>query len=66
MRQMRRHVKSNNIILLADRLEFKQVVALIAINYKQAIDAYSINLCVGIKMLQPFNFKLIGSLAIIA
>jgi hypothetical protein len=63
---MRRYTESNNNILLADRLEFKRVVALIAVNYEQAIDTYSANLRVGIKMLQPFNSKLISSPAVIA
>ena len=51
MRQVRRHVESNNLVLLAVLLEFKQVVALVAINSKQTIASYSPLLCVRIKVL---------------
>ena len=51
MRQVRRHVESNNLILLAVLLEFEQVVALMAINNKQTIASYSPSLCVRIKVL---------------
>ena len=48
---MWRHAESNNIVLLADFLEFKRVVALMAVNYKQAIGAYYTILYMGVKML---------------
>ena len=51
MRQVRRHVESDNLILLAVLLEFKRVMALVAINNKQTIASYSPPLCVRIKVL---------------
>jgi hypothetical protein len=37
MQQVRRHVESNSLILFAVLLKFKQVVALIAVYYKQLV-----------------------------
>jgi hypothetical protein len=51
VQQVRRHAESNNLVLLAVLLEFKQVVALVAINNKQIIASYSPSLCVCIKVL---------------
>jgi hypothetical protein len=34
---VQRHINSNNLILLAVLLEYKQVVALIAVNCKQLV-----------------------------
>jgi hypothetical protein len=51
VRRVRRHVESNNIILLVVLLEFKRGVAIIAINYKQLVRANSILLCIIIKVL---------------
>jgi hypothetical protein len=48
---VQRHVDSNNLILLAILLEFKQVVALIAINCKQLVAANYPLLCILIKVL---------------
>jgi hypothetical protein len=46
-----RHAESNNLVLLAVLLEFKQVVALIAVNYKQPMCANSMPLCMLVKVL---------------
>jgi hypothetical protein len=46
-----RHAESNNLILLVVLLEFKQAVALIAVNYKQPICANSMPLCILVKVL---------------
>jgi hypothetical protein len=51
MQQVKRYIESNNLILLVVLLEFKQVIALIAINNKQIIAFYSPPLCVRIKVL---------------
>jgi hypothetical protein len=51
VQQVRKHAESNNLVLLAVLLEFKQVVALIAVNNKQIIAFYSPPLCVHIKVL---------------
>jgi hypothetical protein len=48
---VQRHVDSNNLVLLAVLLEYKQVIALIAINNKELISAYNPPLCVLIKVL---------------
>ena len=48
---MRRHVDSNNLILLIVLLEIKRVVALIAINNKELISAYNPPLYILIKVL---------------
>jgi hypothetical protein len=48
---VRRHTESDNLILLAVLLEFKRVVALVAVNNKQTIVSYSPLLCVSVKVL---------------
>jgi hypothetical protein len=59
MQQVRRHAESNNLIILAVLLEFKQVVALIAINNKQPMCANNPPLYMLIKVLQLLQAKLI-------
>jgi hypothetical protein len=51
VQRVRRHTESKNPILLIVLLEFKRVVALIAINYKQAMCANSTPLYILIKVL---------------
>jgi hypothetical protein len=51
VRQVRRHAEGNNIILLVVLLEFKQVVALVAVNNEQTYCANSTPLCIGVKVL---------------
>jgi hypothetical protein len=51
VQQVRRHAESNNLIILAVLLEFKQVIALIAINNKQPMCANNPPLCMLIKVL---------------
>jgi hypothetical protein len=51
MRQVQRHIEGNNLILLAEILEGKQLVAFIAINNKQAVTTYCTSLCVLDKVL---------------
>jgi hypothetical protein len=48
---VQRHVDSNNLILLTVLLEYKQVVALIAVNNKELISTYNSSLCMLIKVL---------------
>jgi hypothetical protein len=48
---VRRHAESNNIVLLIVLLEFKRVVALVAVKYKQLVRANSALLCMLIKVL---------------
>jgi hypothetical protein len=50
---VRRHAESDNLILLTVLLEFKRVVALVAVNNKQTIVSYSPLLCVSVKVLEP-------------
>jgi hypothetical protein len=62
---VRRHVDSNNLVLLAILLEFKQVIALIAVNCEQLVAANYPLLCMLIKVLQLLQAKLIYSLAVL-
>jgi hypothetical protein len=48
---VQRHADSNNLILLTVLLECKQVIALIAINYKQLVATNYPLLCMLIKVL---------------
>jgi hypothetical protein len=48
---VRRHIDSNNLILLIVLLEYKRVVALIAVNNKELISAYNSLLYMLIKVL---------------
>jgi hypothetical protein len=48
---VRRHADSNNLVLLAILLEFKRVVALIAVNCEQLVAANYSLLCMLIKVL---------------
>jgi hypothetical protein len=48
---VRRHVDSNNLILLIVLLEIKRVVALIAVDNKELISAYNPLLYMLIKVL---------------
>ena len=48
---MRRHAKSNNIVLFTVLLEFEPVVAIVAVEYKQLVHANSALLCILIKVL---------------
>jgi hypothetical protein len=56
---VRRHTESNNLIILTVLLEFKRVIALIAINNEQPICANNPPLYILIKVLQPLQAKLI-------
>jgi hypothetical protein len=56
---VRRHIDSNNLILLIVLLEYKRVVALIAVNYEQSVDTNYSLLYMLIKVLQPLQAKLI-------
>ena len=48
---MGRHTDSDNLLLLAVLLEFKGVVALIAVDNKQLVPSNCTLLCMGIKVL---------------
>jgi hypothetical protein len=48
---VRRHVDSNNLVLLIVLLECERVVALIAVNNKELISAYNPSLYMLIKVL---------------
>jgi hypothetical protein len=60
-----RHTESDNLILLVVLLEIKRVVALMAVDNKQAMLPNSTPLCMFVKMLQPLKAKLICCLAIL-
>jgi hypothetical protein len=48
---VQRHIDSNNLVLLAVLLECEQVIALIAVNYKQLVGTNYSLLCMLIKVL---------------
>ena len=60
------HTEGNNLTLLTEILEFKQLIALVAVNNQQLIASYSSSLCVLNKVLKLGKTKLIYSLAIVA
>jgi hypothetical protein len=48
---VRRHVDSNNLVLLIVLLEYERVVALMAVDNKELMSAYNPLLCMLIKVL---------------
>ena len=62
---MWRHTEGNNIVILAELLEFERLMALVAVNNKQLVGAYPTLCCILNKVLKPVNTKLICSPAII-
>ena len=62
---MGRHTESDNLILLVVLLEIKRVVALMAVDNKQAMLPNSTPLRMFVKMLQPLKAKLICCPAIL-
>jgi hypothetical protein len=48
---VRRHIESNNIILPIEILEILRVIALVTINYKQLVRAFSTRLYMRVKVL---------------
>ena len=62
---MQRYTEGNNLTFLAEILEFKQLVALVAVNNQQLIATYSSSLCVVDKVLKLGKTKLICSPAVL-
>jgi hypothetical protein len=61
-----RHTESNNLAFLAEVLELKQLVALVAVNNKQPVTTYCTSLCMLDKVLQLGKTKLVSSPAVLA
>ena len=59
------HTEGDNLALLAEILEFKRLVALVAVDNQQPIASYSGSLCVVDKVLKPGKTKLICSPAVL-
>jgi hypothetical protein len=62
---VRRHVESDNLVILAVLLEFERFVALMAVNNKQLMRANNSSLCMLIKVLQLLQAELICCLAVL-
>ena len=62
---MWRHTQSNNLCFLAVLLEVKGVMALMAVNKEQLVPSLGAPLCIGIKVLQLVQTKLVGSPSIL-
>jgi hypothetical protein len=55
VRGVRRHAERLYIVLLAELLGLKRVVALMAVKNKQPARAYNASLRIGVRVLQPGN-----------
>jgi hypothetical protein len=53
VRGMRRHTERDDIVLLAIKLEFGRVVALMAVEDQQPVFAYRTRRCIEIEVLDP-------------
>ena len=60
------HTEGDNLTLLTEILEFKRLIALVAVNNQQPIASYSSSLCILNKVLKLGKTKLIYSLAVVA
>ena len=60
------HTEGDNLALLTEILEFKRLMALVAVNNQQPIATYSSSLCVVDKVLKLGKTKLICSPAVLA
>jgi hypothetical protein len=60
------HTEGNNLAFLAKILEFKRLMALVAVDNQQLIASYSSRLCVVDKVLKLGKTKLIRSPAVLA
>ncbi len=61
---MRRHIESDDVVLLAIELEFGRVVAFVAVKDQQPIFAFRPRRYIVVEVLDPIQAYRIGSLAI--
>ena len=62
---MQRHIERNNVVLLAIELEFRRVVALVAVEDQQPAFAFCAKCYIAVEVLDPIQAYCIGSPAII-
>jgi len=62
---MRRHIESNNVVLLAIELEFGRVVALVAVEDQQPVFTFRTRCYIEVEVLDPIQAYRISRPAII-
>ena len=66
VQRIRRHIESNDVVLLIIELEFSRVVALVAVEDQQLVFAFYTRCYIDIEMLDPIQAYYISSLAVIS
>jgi hypothetical protein len=63
---VRRHVESNNLVILAELIKLWRSMALMTVKNKESIRALCTRLCVSVEVLHLLKAKLVGCLSIVA
>ena len=62
---MRRHIERNDIVLLAMKLEFSRVMALVAVEDQQPVFTLRTRRCMVVEVLDPIEAYSIGCPAVV-